>query len=169
MKIGEVCSREVYIYTPEEPLESAVAEMVKRHVGALVIVKAEPKRVRPVGIVTDRDVMRGQVLLKKGLANLTIRDVMTSDPLTIPQGTGIGEAIDLLRQRGVRRAPVVNGGGDLVGIVSLDDLLPIVAEELGALAQLVGTQARREGVARTRAPRAAGARSSGRAARARRR
>ena len=150
MKIGEVCSREVYIYTPEEPLASAVAEMTKRHIGALVIVESEPGRVRPVGIVTDRDVVRAQVELKRELSSMTIRDVMTSDPLTISDSSGLAEAIERMRARRVRRAPVVDVRGDLVGIVSLDDLLPIVAEELGALAQLVGNQARREGTTRTR-------------------
>lgn len=146
MNIGDVCSREVYMYTPEEPLRSAVVEMTTRHVGALVIVQTEQTRVRPIGILTDRDVVRGQVLLNKDLSSLTVREVMTSDPLTIAEDSAIAEAIERLRTRGVRRAPVVNERGDLVGIVSLDDLLPILAEELGALAHLVGTQAHREGV-----------------------
>jgi len=79
MNIGEVCSREVYIFEAGEPLTNAVAEMMKRHVGAIVVVETETDRVRPVGIVTDRDVIRGQVSLKKDLPSLTLRDVMTSD------------------------------------------------------------------------------------------
>jgi CBS domain-containing protein len=145
MNIGEICSREVYIFEAGEPLANAVGEMMKRHIGAIVVVETEPNRVRPVGIVTDRDVIRGQVSLKKELSGLTLRDVMTSAPLMVSEASGIPEAIERMRARGVRRAPVVNDSGDLVGIVSLDDLLPIVAEELGALARLVGNQARREG------------------------
>jgi CBS domain-containing protein len=152
MNIGEICSREVYIFEAGEPLANAVGEMMKRHIGAIVVVETEPNRVRPVGIVTDRDVIRGQVSLKKELSGLTLRDVMTSAPLMVSEASGIPEAIERMRARGVRRAPVVNDSGDLVGIVSLDDLLPIVAEELGALARLVGNQARREG---TSAPPAA--------------
>lgn len=145
MNIGEVCSREVYIFKAEEPLSNAVAEMMKRHIGAIVVVETEPDRVRPVGIVTDRDVIRGQISLKKELSTLTLGEVMTSAPLTVTEATGIPEAIERMRARGVRRAPVVNDSGDLVGIVSLDDLLPLVAEELDALARLVGNQAGREG------------------------
>ena len=145
MNVGEVCSREVYIFKADEPLANAVAEMMKRHIGAIVVVEPEPDRVRPVGIVTDRDVIRGKVSLKKDLPSLTLRDVMTSPALTVCETSGIAEAIERMRGRGVRRAPVVNDSGDLVGIVSLDDLLPIVSEELGALARLVGNQARREG------------------------
>ena len=145
MNVGEVCSREVYIFKADESLANAVAEMMKRHVGAIVVVEPEPDRVRPVGIVTDRDVIRGQVSLKKDLPSLTLREVMTSAPLTVSETSGIAEAIEHMRARGVRRAPVVNDSGDLVGIVSLDDLLPIVADELGALARLVGSQASLEG------------------------
>lgn len=145
MNIGEMCSREVYIFKALEPLANAVAEMMKRHVGAIVVVEAEPDRMRPIGIVTDRDIVRGQVSLKKDLSALKIQDVMTGDPLTVAETCGVGEAIERMRARRVRRAPVINDRGDLVGIVSLDDLLPVVADELGALARLVGTQAGREG------------------------
>jgi CBS domain-containing protein len=145
MNIGEVCSREVYIFKAEEPLANAVAEMMKRHIGAIVVVETAPDRVRPLGIVTDRDVIRGQVSLKKDLSSLTLGDVMTSALLTVSETSGVAQAIERMQARRVRRAPVVNDSGDLVGIVSLDDLLPIVAQELGALARLVGDQARREG------------------------
>lgn len=148
MNVGEVCSREVYILKADEPLATAVAEMLKRHIGAIVVVETEPNCVRPVGIVTDRDVIRGQVSLKKDLPDLTVRDVMTRGPLCVSETCGIAEAIEHMRARGVRRAPVVNDSGDLVGIASLDDLLPIVAGELGALgalARLVGHQASLEG------------------------
>jgi CBS domain-containing protein len=145
MNIGEVCSREVYIFKALEPLANAVAEMMKRHIGAIVVVEPKPDRMRPIGIVTDRDIVRGQVLLNKDLSTLKLYDVMTRDPLTVAETCGIAEAIERMRARRVRRAPVINDRGDLVGIVSLDDLLPVLADELGALARLVGTQAEHEG------------------------
>lgn len=152
MNIGEVCSREVYIVRAAEPLATAAGEMMKRHIGAMVVVEAEPSRVRPVGIVTDRDIVRGEVSLGKDLATLTVGEVMTRDPLTVSEASGTGEAIEQMRLRRVRRAPVLNERGDLVGIVSLDDLLPIVAEELRALARLVDVQARHEGGSTSSSP-----------------
>lgn len=145
MNIGEVCSREVYIVRPTEALADAVAEMHKRHVGALVVVDERPDQVRPIGVVTDRDAIRAQVLRGEGLTRLTIAQAMSADPLTLPETCSISEAIGQMNARGVRRAPVVNESGDLAGIVSFDDLLPVVSEQLTALARLIGNQARREG------------------------
>ena len=141
MNIGEVCSREVYIVRPAEPLADAVAEMHKRHVGALVVVEEKPDQVRPVGVITDRDVIRAQVLQGRALTHLAIADAMTAHPLTLQETCGIAEAIRQMSVSGVRRAPVVSESGDLVGIVSFDDLLPVVSEQLAALAKLIGDQA----------------------------
>jgi CBS domain-containing protein len=69
---------------------------------------------------------------------------MSPDPLTVAESATLAEAVESLSGRGVRRAPVVADTGDLVGMVTLDDLLPAVAEEVGALAELIGYQAKRE-------------------------
>ena len=144
MDVGELCSREVYVVRPGEPLAQAVQEMDRRHIGAVVVVEARGKSLVPIGIVTDRDVLCGQLRRHADLFTLTVQDVMTSDPWTITESCGLAEAITGLRACGVRRAPVVADNQDLVGIVSLDDLLPAVAEELSALAKLIGRQAHRE-------------------------
>jgi CBS domain-containing protein len=69
---------------------------------------------------------------------------MTKAPLTVEESCGVAEAVERMSARNVRRAPVVSSSGDLVGIVTFDDLLPVVAEDLSTLAKLIGTQARLE-------------------------
>ena len=145
MNLGSLCHRQVYLVKPDEPLADAAREMQRRRIGALVVVADLAPPVRPLGIVTDRDIVCGQLLRKADLRSLTVGDVMTPDPLTLPESAGVSEAIAALHQRGVRRAPVVNQAHDLVGIVTLDDLLPAVAAELNTLAQLIGTQSLHEG------------------------
>ncbi len=144
MQAGELCSREVYIVRPDEPLADAAREMRKRHIGAVVVVEQREQAMVPVGIVTDRDIVCGQLAHGADLFCLTVGDVMTRAPTTIPEEDGLSEAIRRLSSRGVRRAPVVSVSGDLVGILSFDDVVPAVAEELSSLAKLIGTQARRE-------------------------
>lgn len=144
MKIADICNRKVYLIKSEQPLVDAAREMQQRHVGALVVADSTVAPVQPTGIITDRDIVCGQFARKADLHCLVVADVMSRDPVTVSEESGLDEAIETLRSWGVRRAPVVNAGGDLVGIVTLDDLLPVLAAELNALATLMGTQARRE-------------------------
>jgi len=134
----------VYVVNRTEPLAEAAREMHRRHVGALVVAEQRGKLLFPVGVVTDRDVLRSQIRRRADLFAMTVQDAMTSDPLTLGEAEELAAGISKLRVRRVRRAPVVAEGGELVGIVSLDDLLPAVAEELNGLAKLIGQQAGRE-------------------------
>lgn len=144
MNAGELCSREVYIVRPDEPLSEALALMHKCHVGAVIVVERQDYLVRPIGMVTDRDVLRAQVSRGAELFQLRVGDAMSGEPTTVPESAGVAETIARMSDRGVRRAPVVNEEGNLVGIVSLDDLLPIVSEQVAGLARLIGAQARAE-------------------------
>jgi CBS domain-containing protein len=144
MKIGDICSRDVFVVNENEPLAKAVREMDARHVGAIVVVEKVDGGTRPVGIVTDRDVLRGQFNRNADLFCLTVGDVMTNQPFTLREDCDVANAVELMSARVVRRAPVVDKLGNLIGIVSFDDLLPAIAENLAAVAKLVGTQARRE-------------------------
>jgi CBS domain-containing protein len=106
-------------------------------------VERRDERVVPVGILTDRDIVG--VLPEKAevLETASVAECMTEHPLTLLEDESIVDAMARLRQRGVRRAPVVAASGELVGIVSTDDLLGIVAEQLSSLARLVERQSRR--------------------------
>jgi CBS domain-containing protein len=142
LNVGEVCTREVYIVDPDEPLLQAVHEMRKRNVGCIVVVERRARQVVPIGIVTDRDIVRTLPERAAALSEVRVADCMTHDPLCLAEDTSIVDAIARLRQHRVRRAPVTGADGDLVGIVSTDDLLGIIAEQLSSLARLVEQQIR---------------------------
>ena len=144
MRIGDVCSRDVHHVTAEAPLLDAVRDMHRHHVGAVIVVDRAGASARPVGIVTDRDVMRAEITQRADVFTLTVGDVMSVELLTLRESSELTDAIELMRRRGVRRAPVVDPAGVLLGIVTLDDLLPAVAGQLDALARLLGRQARHE-------------------------
>lgn len=138
MKIADISTVRVHVGHPDQPLADAARAMRGHAVGALVIVaRSDPKRC-PVGILTDRDIVRGQLSKVADLHCLLVREVMTADPLTLSGSLEIFEAIEALNGRAVRRAPVVDADGALTGIVSLDDLLPVVADEFQSLAHLLG-------------------------------
>lgn len=142
MRIVEICSSPVFVAYPDQALAAAARDMRAREVGALVVVAPGHGQQRPLGILTDRDIIRGQVNLSADLHCLTVRDVMTRYPLCIRADAELTEAIAMLASWGVRRAPVIDDEGAMVGIVTLDDLLPAIAREISELADLAAPESR---------------------------
>jgi CBS domain-containing protein len=99
-----------------------------------------------VGIITDRDIACTQLDRRSDLNSLSAGEAMTRNPLLVNEDESLSAAVGRMRDRGVRRAPVVSMHGALVGLVSTDDLLPIVARELVQLARIVSLQPRQEAV-----------------------
>lgn len=118
--------------------------MREQHTGDIVVTEEAGGRQIPIGILTDRDLVIE--ILAEGLnpAELTAGEVMTENPVTAREGDGIFETVQLMRTEGVRRAPIVEASGALVGIVSLDDILEVMAEELGNLMNLLRQERRKE-------------------------
>jgi len=144
MRIQDLRTPQARTTYREEPLANAARVMCDEHVGALVVVDRSDSRQRPIGMLTDRDIVSGQLRCCADLYCLTVGDVMTLDPLVLPLHLELTEAIEALNLRAVRRAPLIDTTGALVGIITLDDLLPAVAQELVTLASLMGSQAHDE-------------------------
>jgi CBS domain-containing protein len=98
----------------------------------------------PVGIVTDRDLVVEIMAPAIDQTVVTVGDIMASELVTVRENAGLSETIEYMRAKGVRRVPVVDRNGALVGILALDDLLELLAEELLALAKLVRHEQKRE-------------------------
>jgi len=148
MAVGRVCNRDVVIVREEESLRDAARLMRARHVGALVVVaEAAGSRV-PIGIVTDRDIVLALLRRESDLENLTVAEAMSREPLKLIETEDVSDAIDRMRTRAVRRAPVVDVAGSLIGIVSIDDLLDVLVDQLAALVRLIRRQPDREDLRR---------------------
>ncbi len=149
MAIGEICNREVVIAEKALSVREAAHLMRNHHVGDLVVVEERGGRKHPVGIVTDRDIVVEVVVPGVNPEALTVVDIMEAELATVRENEGVFEALRYMRSKGVRRMPVVDGDGGLVGIVTLDDLLSLLAEEMAELAKLVSHERQREATART--------------------
>jgi len=134
MKIKQICSRVVVVAEPETDLREAARLMRDHHVGALVVIDKRDGVTRPLGIVTDRDIVVTVVAADNvSPESLTVRDLMSGELAVAVESDGVFEAVDRMQDSGARRLPVVDDDGRLVGILSLDDVLRMLASELTAL------------------------------------
>ena len=148
MNAGEICNREVVFATREMGVVEAARLMREQHVGSLVVVlDTDGKRV-PVGILTDRDIAVGVVARELDARQLKVGDVMSGGLFVVREQDGLAEVLRAMREHGVRRVPVVTATGALAGLLTMDDLLELVAEELGDFVRTVGRERVRETRAR---------------------
>lgn len=145
MTVGEVCKRNVAVVAKNETIVDAANHMRSAHVGDLIVIEMQQNRRVPVGIITDRDVVVGAVAANAGhLETLVVSDIMSPDPVTAREAEPLEGALKKMEERGVRRLPVVDGDGALVGILTLDDALQVLAEQQVELAKVVVEEQRHE-------------------------
>ena len=139
--IGTVCSRAVVFSTREETVAAAAKLMRENHVGSIVVVEQMNGGKRlPVGIVTDRDLVVEVLAPGLDAKTITVGDIMAAELVTVRENEGLLETMEIMRYRGVRRIPVVDDAGQLIGIASTDDLLEVLAEEMTELAKIVARE-----------------------------
>lgn len=144
MPIGEICSRDVVFCHRDTPVR-AVAELMRElHVGAVVVVDEADGKRTPAGIVTDRDIVVEVVAPGLNPEAPTAGDVMGTDLITARESDGLADTLERMRAHGVRRLPVIDAGGALVGILSADDVIDLLAEEMNALARMIGREQKKE-------------------------
>lgn len=144
MPIGEICNREVVFAYRNTSIPETAQLMRNHHVGDLVVVDEKNGGRIPVGIVTDRDIIIELVAKGADVNTVTAGDIMSPELVTARESEGVFETIQLMRLKGVRRIPIVDAGGGLAGIVSVDDLFDLLAQEMNELARLISREQIRE-------------------------
>ena len=144
MTIGTICTRETVIAKKDDTIVTVAQLMRRHHVGDIVIVKEGEGENVPIGIVTDRDLVVEVLAQELSPDAVTVGDIMSYELVTALDSDGIWTTLQKMRIKGVRRMPVVNQRGGLVGIVSLDDVLGLLSEELSGLTRIVGREQERE-------------------------
>jgi signal-transduction protein with cAMP-binding, CBS, and nucleotidyltransferase domain len=144
MYLSEICTRDVVTCARGAGVQALAQLMRDGHVGDVVVVDPGQGGAVPVGIVTDRDLVVR--VLAKGLDidAVTAGDLMGA-PLTAAfDSDGVYDAISHMRSRGIRRLPVVDARGILLGVVTMDDIAAHLAAELADMVRIVPSQGRRE-------------------------
>jgi len=149
MLVSEFCNREVVIVDRATTILEAAKLMRSEHVGDLVVTDNRNGQQIPVGILTDRDIVVELLAEEIALDKVSVGDAMSYELLSVKEQDGLQETIVKMSDHGVRRLPVVDDAGALVGIVTVDDLMELIAEQLTDLVrlvsnELVGERARRD-------------------------
>jgi CBS domain-containing protein len=142
---GDFCNTTVFIARPSDSLLAAARRMHEEHVGSLVVVEDDEQGRRPIGMITDRDILV-RVLASETphVGTLSVGDVMSRELVRAWDHEPLVDVLKRMRSFGIRRIPVVERSGHLLGIVTFDDLVEEVADQLHDLASVVGNERRRE-------------------------
>jgi CBS domain-containing protein len=133
VSIESLLRRPVCTLSPDATCQEAAQLMRDEGVGCVVVAERE----RPLGIVTDRDLAVRVIAAGREPGKTQLREVMSAEPVFLAGGRGFDQLLATMRQQGVRRIPVVDEAGRLEGVISLDDLLPLLADQLGDLADAI--------------------------------
>ena len=117
MKISEVMTRNVETITPDQPVSEAAGFMLSADTGSIPVIEND----KLVGMITDRDIAVRGVANGRG-PDTAVRDLMTSDIVSVRDSDDVSEAAARMSEAQVRRVPVIDNDDRLCGIVSLGDL-----------------------------------------------
>jgi len=141
---GDICTREVTFADKETDLVTAAQLMRRDHVGALVVVDHLDGQRKVSGLLTDRDIVTCVIAQGLDAGPLFIEDIMSTPAVTVQEDDSLIDLMRIMQSNGIRRIPVVSEKQDLIGLVTLDDVLRILAQELGLLVAAIDKGTQRE-------------------------
>ena len=141
---GDICKRKVTVGYPTTSVVAAAQLMREDHVGAIVVVEDANGRRQVRGLITDRDIVMAVVAMGLDPEPLCLEDVMCERLFTAYESDALPQLMRTMREHGVRRVPVVGAHDELMGIVTLEDVLKILAQEMNQLVGSIDTSLKHE-------------------------
>ena len=144
MNVDMVYSRNIVRAPASCTLLAAAGLMRDNHIGSLLVTGEAPQEASVLGVITDRDLVVRAMAHNVVPAEATVGQFMTRELVMVPSTATVYEAMETMRTSGVRRLGVTDADGELVGVLSLDDIVEPLAAELSAFAGVVRTERFRE-------------------------
>lgn len=148
VRIGDLAVRDVVTVTPQTTLTECAKIMRAQHVGSVVVLDDKGRRDKAAGIVTDRDIVIEAVAVALDPATLTAGDIMSQPLATVREDDDILDALAKMREAGVRRLPVLDAAGNLTGLLSVDNVLEALAEQVDSVVGVLKAEQTKETVTR---------------------
>ena len=136
MKVGDLCNRDCISAGKDIDVVEAAMLMRKHHVGTLIVTEQDDQGEKPVGIITDRDIVIEIMAKDQDPHDFVLADVMTDNPFKANEDDNLHDTIESMQLEGIRRLPVVDKEGYLTGVLAVDDILGEMAVQMGGLVQL---------------------------------
>jgi CBS domain-containing protein len=144
MKVGDYSSRGAVSIGGRAEIAQAARLMLDQHVRFLVVHKEGDDLRRPIGVLTDRDIVLKGTAAGIEPASIMVEDVMTSEPLVARVDDEPSDALRAMKKAGIRRVPVVDSRGALVGVIAMDDVIGLVAGMIYDMVGSIRSEQRRE-------------------------
>jgi CBS domain-containing protein len=133
MRIRDLMTSDPVTCGPDTAIVAAARLMAERDIGAIPVIDSDSSR-RPIGVITDRDITTRIVAKGENPIDLTVRDAMTAETVTVTADTSVEEASREMSEKQVRRLIVVDQDGSVRGMVAQADLaLHASVENTGAV------------------------------------
>ncbi|HHF7365444.1 TPA: CBS domain-containing protein [Legionella bozemanae] len=149
MRVGEYCNRNVVVINGNESVKNAAELMRSYHVGDLILLEEQQNKKVPIGIVTDRDLVIEVMAAGIKPDSLLVKDILTEPFTCIFENDSLFDALEMMHSKKIRRLPVVNNENALIGIITLDDFIEILAETMVNVVDVVKLQQKKEAIQRT--------------------
>lgn len=140
MSVGNICVRHVFSINGDADAVEAARMMREYHIGFLVVTRDKDSGRMPIGVLTDRDVVLEVVAQDIDPHAVAVKDIMTPDPLVVRESDELHDTLLRMRAAGVRRVPVENDAGHLVGVLSVDDVVGFLNEVVQDLAGAINRE-----------------------------
>lgn len=144
MSLNECTSTDVVCCTSDTPIADVASLMRTHHIGDVVVTDERDGICIPIGIVTDRDIVIETIALNVDASSFTAGDLMITPLAVASESARLPEILQLMQMHKVRRIPLVSTEGSLRGIVTADDIIRLLANELTLVADAIGEQPSRE-------------------------
>lgn len=144
MSLRQYCDNEVSLLTQDSSILEAAQVMRKNHVGEVIIVEHQKAKTIPLGIVTDRDLVIEIMAMEVDVEKINLGSIMCFELITVSDDTSLNDALEIMQINGIRRAPVIDGSGALIGLINIESILKILTQDMTKLLKLFNTEKRIE-------------------------
>ncbi|MDH7593783.1 MAG: CBS domain-containing protein [Methanomicrobiales archaeon] len=136
MPLDDCCQKTVVTVAPDASVHDVIGLMEGKNVGCVVVTEGK----KPVGIITDRDIVIRVVSKNGNTRAVKAKDAMTKNPFCLPGSTGVFDALKQMKGKRFRRIPVTDAKGNLSGIITIDDFTRLLVKELSFISSIIEEQ-----------------------------